>query len=114
MVSTYRIQEKLKESDRLSARVQQAIAQKEKLTLDEFQSWIMRVKNDIEVASWLLDHPTELTSLKPTTTFYQTLAGVTHCKNFRTDKVITRMRMLIDCSGRERDSGAGKGMVAHC
>lgn len=53
--------------------------QVEKVTFEQFKSWILIYKNTTIISKWLLqDSAVNLSSDLEAPTFYQSLAGVTH------------------------------------
>lgn len=53
--------------------------QTEKVTFEQFKSWILIHKNTTIISKWLLQETgVDLSSELETPTFYQSLAGVTH------------------------------------
>ena len=51
-------------------------------TFDQFRDWILNHPEATSLSRWLLTEPCSVTlcNEQETPTFYQTLAGVTHCK----------------------------------
>ena len=53
----------------------------DKATFEQFNGWIEKNHEDLGLARWLLSPNSNLSLIShlDTPTFYQTLAGVTHC-----------------------------------
>lgn len=58
--------------------------QSERVTFDEFREWVVQRREVTSLTRWLLFEKSTVTLSNEleTPTFYQTLAGVTHCKFF--------------------------------
>ena len=60
------------------------LLQAEKLTYEEFRAWLLENQDATSITRWLLctagTASNSLASPVDTPTFYQTLAGVTHCE----------------------------------
>lgn len=58
--------------------------QQDRVNYDEFRSWITQHPDATSLTRWLLSKPcsVSLSNELEMPTFYQTLAGVTHCKYF--------------------------------
>ena len=67
------------------------ILQTDRVTYEQFRAWVLRNRDATSVTRWLLqDAPTvSLSNNQETPTFYQTLAGVTHCMYYRADSRFT-------------------------
>ena len=63
------------------------LTQSDQLTLEEFSRWIQYFPEVTTLTTWLLvvsnGCPVPLSDNSETPTFYQTLAGATHCKYFQ-------------------------------
>lgn len=61
--------------------------QGEKVNYEKFKSWILQNKEAFTFSRWLLSSGVcvTLTDDSDTPTFYQTLAGVTHCESCHLD-----------------------------
>lgn len=58
------------------------ILQNERISYEEFRDWLLAHPDATTVTRWLLAEPchVSLSNDLETPTFYQTLAGVTHCE----------------------------------
>lgn len=56
--------------------------QQDRVSYDEFRSWLTQYPDATSLTRWLLSKPcsVSLSNELEMPTFYQTLAGVTHCK----------------------------------
>ena len=68
------------------------LVQGEKVNYEKFKSWILQNKDAFTFSRWLLSSGVcvTLTDDSDTPTFYQTLAGVTHCKSSRLKSLFSK------------------------
>lgn len=72
------------------------LIQNEKVTYEDFREWLRAHQDATAITRWLLQERStvSLTNDSETPTFYQTLAGVTHCTYQRKTHVSSKLHLL--------------------
>ncbi|CAG2061101.1 unnamed protein product, partial [Timema podura] len=77
---------------------------KERLSYEEFREWLQVHPDATSLSRWLLSEPCTVTLSNEleTPTFYQTLAGVTHCKYVEEMDIIELEKRYWQLKGQSR------------